>query len=390
MRKVAVLFGGKSCENEISVLTGVFVLNLLDREKYLPIPVFIGKDGVMYSSASMFDLTAFRGGKTDGFPRVFFESGCLYSMQEGKKRIKKLHKIDVALNCCHGGLGEGGGVSAIMEWNNIPLASPKLTASGVFMDKCMTKTVARALGVPTVDYIRVNEKDYQKRGAFLLKSVERRLKYPVVVKPAHLGSSIGISVANDEKQLKMAIETAFALDTRLLIEKYLKDKQDVNCAAYTLKGDIIVSEPESAFGTGIYSFEEKYIKRKTDGGSAHLTGGNGSYVDGETTVCTAKSGSRYALNGDLRDKIRAYTKTLYKRMNLCGVVRMDFLVSEGKAYLCEVNTVPGSLAYYLFCERISDAKHFFSDLIEEAFENTDGAKKIVTTGILNNVQWVGK
>ena len=369
MRKVAVIFGGKSCEHEISVLTGVFVLNLINREKYTPVPVFIDTDGRLYTAESMSDLNAFKTEQKRAFERVFFENGCLYSLREEKKKIKKLHKIDVAINCCHGGLGEGGGISALMSLNSIPLASPDLTSSGVFMDKCATKLIMRALGVPTLDSIRVNEKDYQKRGAFLLKSVERRLKYPVIVKPAHLGSSIGITIARDDKQLKNAIETAFTLDNRVLIEKYLKNKKDVNCAAYSLNGEILTSEVETAFGEGVYSFEEKYVKRKADG----------------------KSGTREVLDGDLREKIRAYTKTVYKRMNMQGVVRMDFLVSENKAYLCEVNTVPGSLAYYLFCERISDAKTFFTDLLDEAIANADSEnKRIVTTGILRSVRWIGK
>ena len=369
MRKVAVIFGGKSCEHEISVLTGVFVLNLIDREKYTPVPVYVDVDGRIYTSGKMYDLNVFKRGQKRSFERVFFEGGYLYAFHVEKKKIKKLHKIDVAINCCHGGLGEGGGVSALMSLNGIPLASPDLTASGVFMDKCTTKMIMRALGVPTLDSIRVNEKDYQKRGTFLLKSVERRLKYPVIVKPAHLGSSIGIAVARDVQQLKTAIETAFTLDNRVLIEKYLKDKKDVNCAAYSLGGEIITSGVETAFGEGVYSFEEKYVKRKADGGN-----GGGDTLD-----------------VDLREKIRAYTKTVYKRMNMQGVVRMDFLVSEGKAYLCEVNTVPGSLAYYLFCERISDAKTFFTDLLDEAIANADSEnKRILSTGILRSVSWIGK
>ena len=367
MRRVAVLFGGKSCENEISILTGVFVINLLDRTKYTVIPVYIHTDGEMYFSAKATDLECFRQGDFSTFQRVFFIGGQMYALGK-RNRIKNMGKIDVALNCCHGGLGEGGGVSAIMEWNCIPLASPELTSSGIFMDKCMTKTVMRALNIPTVDYIRVNERDYIKRGAFLLKSIEARLKYPVVVKPAHLGSSIGITVAKNESEAKTAIENAFALDDRVLIEKYLAEKKDVNCAAYMRKGEICVSEAEYAFGDGVYSFEEKYIKRQSDG----RIGG--------------KDGGRYALNGELRDKIRAYTKTVYKRMNLNGVVRMDFLVSGKEVYLCEVNTVPGSLAYYLFCERISDARVFFSDLIEEAILNK-AEKKLLATGILKRVQW---
>lgn len=379
MRKLAVLFGGKSCENEISVLTGLFVMNVIDREKYTVFPVYIHTDGYAYTAPNMTSLDAFKQKDYRSFKRVFFDGGYLYHFEANKKKVKRLAKIDVALNCCHGGLGEGGGVSAMMEWNGIPLASPDLTASGVFMDKSMTKIVLRGLGVPTVDYVRASERDYKKRGAFLIKSIEGRLKYPVVIKPAHLGSSIGIALAKNEAEAKAAIENAFLLDDRVIIEKYLADKQDVNCAACLIKGEICVSEPEAAFGQGIYSFEEKYVKRKADAASL------------KRPRKAEKGRGRVALSRDIQEKIRAYTRTVYKRMNLCGVVRMDFLVSGGEVYLCEVNTVPGSLAYYLFCERISDARAFFSDLIEEAISSFQQSRKsIVTTGILHKVSWQTK
>lgn len=366
MRKtVAVFFGGKSCENEISVLTGVFVLHLLDGEKYRLLPVYVHTDGLAYTSPKLKELDFFKEKRFTEAERVFFDGGNAYVFKKEKK-IKSLGKVDVALNCCHGGLGEGGGVSAMMEWNGIPFASPDLTASGVFMDKSTTKLFMKALGIPTVDYIRVNEKDYEKRGTFLLKSIESRLKYPVVIKPSHLGSSIGISVARNESEAKKAIEKGFALDDRVIVEKFLANKRDVNCAAYLREGEICVSEPEEAFGSGIYSFEEKYVKRPQDRG---------------------KGGGRVAITGELREKIRSYTRTVYKRMDLKGVVRMDFLVSDKEVYLCEVNTVPGSLAYYLFCERITDAKRFFTDLVEEGLKNGGSVKKTVSTGILQSVRW---
>jgi len=375
MRKVAVFFGGKSCENEISVLTGLFVLKLLDREKFSPIPVYIHTDGGIYTSPKMTDLNFFKENRREEWQRIFFDGGSVYALNAKKQRVKRLARIDVAINCCHGGLGEGGGVSALAAWNNIPLASPDLTSSGVFMDKSVTKLIARSLNVPVVDYIRVNEKDYEKRGAFLLRSVESRLKYPVVVKPAHLGSSIGITLAKNESEVKEALRAAFTLDDRVIIEKYLEDKKDVNCAAYSIDGEIILSEPEEAFGEGIYSFEDKYLRQGNDFG----------------TPMSSKEGGRVALSGELRDKIRAYTRTVYKRMNLQGAVRIDFLVSGGKVYLCEVNTVPGSLAYYFFCERIIDARNFFTALLEDALRRgAEKGKVLVTTGILRSVRWKGK
>lgn len=366
MTNVAVFFGGKSCENEISVLTGVFVLNLLDVERFFPVPVYIHTDGKFYTSEKMRDLNVFKKKDYSSFMRVLFEDGSMYAFNPKKEKIKRKYKIGVALNCCHGGFGEGGGVSALAELNHIPFASPKTAPSGVFMDKALTKLVAKSLSVPTVDYVRLQENDYKKRGAFLLKNIGARLKYPVVVKPAKLGSSIGISLAETTEEAKTAIEAAFALDDVVLVEKYLAHKRDINCAAYSLSGEIFVSEPEEAYGGGIYAFSDKYLNRK-DG------------VRGNAP-----------LDEELRKKIRAYTRTLYKRMNLNGIVRMDFLEEDGEVYLGEVNTVPGSLAYYLFCERISDAKNLFSDLLDDALKNVSAEKKVFSTGILSSVNASGK
>ncbi|MBQ8375258.1 MAG: hypothetical protein IJX98_06795 [Clostridia bacterium] len=373
MKKVAVLFGGNSCESEISVLTGTFVVNLLDRTRYEVLPVFVGQKGELYTSPAFEDIDAFK--KQDFLKkakRIFFDEGVVYEMNAKKTRVKRLFAVDVALNCCHGGLGEGGGVSALMQLNEIPLASPSIAASGVFMDKALTKLVVKSLGIPTLDYFRVNEEDYKKRGAFLLKNIARRLKFPVIVKPAHLGSSIGIAVAKNEIEAKAALETAFEIDHRVIIEKFLVGKTDVNCAAYAVNGEIIVSEAEAAFTSegGVYGFDEKYLKKPGAGG---------------------KGGGRVALKGALRDKIRSYTRTVYKRLNLRGVVRIDYLVQGESVYLSEVNTVPGSLAYYLFCDRILEARAFFTELLEEAIVRAEREKKkILTTGILHTVRRAGK
>ena len=368
MKNVAVFFGGKSCESEISVLTGTFVVNLLDEKRYAVFPVYVGENGSFFTSENFDDVETFK--RSDFLAKatqtVFFGRDA-YAVNTKKNRLKKLFSVDVALNCCHGGLGEGGGLSGALQLAEIPLASPTLEASGVFMDKAMTKLVLKSLHIPTVDFVRVNEDDYKKRGRFLLKNIGSRLKYPVIIKPAHLGSSIGIAVAENESQAKKAIEDAFALDDRVIIEKFLKDKRDVNCAAYLLDGEIVVSEvEEAASGDGVYTFEEKYLS--------------------QTTAERQKSGGRVALKGALREKIRAYTKTVYKRMNLRGIVRMDYLVQNGSVYLSEVNTVPGSLAYYLFCDRLTDARALLGDLIENAYrESKTAEKQVVSTGILHEL-----
>ena len=367
MRKVAVLFGGNSCEREISVLTGVFVYNLIDRQIFEPIPVYFHADGRMYSSSKMCSVEFFKNFDVNSCDEVVFVHGELHKIS--KKKLKSLAKPTVAINCCHGGFGEGGGVSAIMESNHIPLASPPLTPSGIFLDKSITKLVAKGLGVPVLDYMRIAESDYKKRGRFLLKNIESRLGFPVVVKPARLGSSIGISVAGTEEEAKKSLETAFAFDDLVVIERYLEKKSDVNCAVCRRKGEILVAEPEIACSNeGIYSFEDKYLKR-----NGLLNGKGGGQVRG--------------LDEKTAEIIKTYTKALYKKTDMRGVVRMDYLLSNGEVYLSEVNTVPGSLAYYLFCERLTDAKSFFTDLLFEAIAKSKEPPKLCPeTGVLDGLK----
>lgn len=359
-KNIAVVFGGKSCENEISVLTGIFVLNVLDRTKYRAIPVYFHTDGKLYSSPEMTELKTFQSENRD-FPRVFFDRGALYFYKKGKDKIEKKIEIDALLNCCHGGLGEGGGVSAIAQMSGIPLCSPPVGASGLFMDKSTTKLLAKALKIPTLDYVRIGEEEYKKRSAFLLEQLKKKFSFPLVVKPASLGSSIGIALCKSEDDVKNALSYVFTLDSVAVVEPYLERKRDVNCAAYSLGGVLYISEPEeSSSKAGIYSFADKYVEEKKE-----------------------KSGGEFSPL--LRRKIRAYTRALYNRTAMKGIVRMDFLVDGEKAYLGEVNTVPGSLAYYLFCERVSDAKDLFSDLIEDGLKVKAEEKEPIHTGILNAV-----
>ena len=371
MIKVAVLFGGKSCEREISILTGVFAYNLIDRTKYSPLPVYFHSDGKAYSSPEMADVEKFKNFDAENFPRVIFDEGKLYKICDKRKKLKLIAKIDVALNCCHGGWGEGGGTSALMDFNGIDFASPPLAPSSVFLDKTLSKFLLKGLNIPTLDGVRVTESDYKRRGKFLLKNIGARLGYPVVVKPARLGSSIGITLAKTEEEAEKALETAFALDDKALIEKYLDEKYDVNCAAYSRGGEIIVSEPEiAASGDGLYSFADKYLK--------------------ESGLLCGKRGRGEVLDEETAQKIKAYTKTLYRKTDLFGVVRVDYLVKGKEVYLSEVNTVPGSLAYYLFCERLTDARAFFGDLIEETLTKKGKEKLLVETGALSSVSHGGK
>ena len=228
MRKnVAVFFGGRSCENEISVITGTMTANLLRGERYEVFPVYIAQNGCMYTG-DLFDTATFKEADlSKKFDRASVADGKLYAVR-GKK-MRELCALDCALNCCHGIGGEDGAVAGLLDLNGIPNASPDMAASALFMDKVLTKLAAKALGIPSAPYFKISEGDYRKRGAMAVRCVEERLGYPVIVKPARQGSSIGVAVAEDRARLVFAIESGFAYDTVLLAEKYLPESREINC-----------------------------------------------------------------------------------------------------------------------------------------------------------------
>ena len=359
---VVVLFGGKSCENEVSVITGTMAGNLL-RGGYGVYPVYIAQSGVMYTGEALFSASALRGADPDkAFRRAVFAGGALFALHG--RRLRELCRPYCALNCCHGMGGEDGAVSGLLDLNGIPNASPDLAGSALFMDKALTKLFAKALGIRTAPYFRLGEAEYAKRGAFALKCVEK-LGYPVIVKPNRLGSSIGVAVAEDRAKLAFAIEAGFAYDTVLIAEKYLSDRREINCAAYRAGDEIVVSaceEPKT--DNKFLTFGDKYM-------------GEGKQRAGDFPAKISKESA---------ERIRGYTKLLYRRMNLRGVVRADFLMSGGEVYFNEMNTVPGSLAWYLFCDKLADFRGVLTALIEQGirdFDAHEGKKLLSNCGVLN-------
>ena len=238
-KNIAVVFGGMSSENEVSIVTGVMAANLLDGARYAVWPVYIAQNGGFFTGKALLDTENFREGRRRFIPAAIAE-GRLYE-RHGKK-WRELCRLDGALNCCHGRGGEDGAVAGLLDLNGIPCASPGIMPSSVFMDKAAAKLIARSLGVPVLPWLRICEADYARRSAFAVRCIEERLKYPVIVKPVRSGSSIGISVAEDRARLTFALNAAFAYDTAVIAEKFLDDRQEVNCAAYK-KGEEVVVTP---------------------------------------------------------------------------------------------------------------------------------------------------
>ncbi len=356
MRKVAVFFGGASCEHDVSVITGMLAVNLLRGAGEEVFPVYLGREGGMFTSPLMTDVAAFRS--PSRFTPVVFGQGTICS---AKGRKKPLFAPDVALNCCHGGAGEDGTLSALLDWYGIRSASPGTPVSALFMNKKLSALAACGAGLPVARSFAVREEEWSaEKEAVLLRA--RELGYPVVVKPCRLGSSIGISVAQEEEALERALVKAFRYDGEALVEEYFADKRDINCAAYRVGGEIRVSLCEEAFSSGeILSFGEKY--------------GGGERRNAKLPA---------DLPEDTAEDIRAMTARLYDAFDCRGIVRADFILSGGKAYFNELNTVPGSLACYLFGERLSEAKKLLLSLVKEGAEQKREKKATPPTHLLDS------
>lgn len=354
-KNILVIFGGASNENEISVITGTMAANVLKGAGYAVIPLYIAQDGVFYTGDGLTEISNFAGEKYLSFPHAIIANGGVYTLNK-RGKPKKFIPVDIALNCCHGGWGEGGGISGLCAAAGIPLASAGLFESSAFMDKYLTKIVLAGLGVKTADYVYVKSLNE-------LDCPANMPDFPVIVKPVTLGSSIGVEKADNPVQLKEAVETALLLDGAVIVEKYLAERREINCAAYFADGEVVTSECEEPLSqSAVYSYEEKY------------RGGVKSVFPADIPADTAR-------------KIRDITGSTYQKLNMRGIVRFDFILSGGEIYLSEINTVPGSLSYYLLSSGFKNFAPVLEKVIAQSLSDFAVAKskKLIKTGVLENI-----
>lgn len=349
-KNIIVVFGGVSNENEISVITGTMAANVLKNGGIGVIPVYVSQSGEFFSGEELLDVATFKQSDFKNCSKAVIADGGIYLFNR-RGKLKKHVKADCVLNCCHGGWGEGGGLNGVCAAAGLPLAGADIFSSSAFMDKYLTKIVLSGLGVRTAPYRYITPDCADVSG----------LQYPMIVKPATLGSSIGIQKVSDGDELKTALDCAFIYDGAAIVEKYLEPRREINCAAYRAGDKVIVSECEEAVTSGdILSFEDKY-----------------------------QGGGRSVIPADISAKDSAYirqtTRMVYEKLNMRGIVRFDYIISDG-VYLSEVNTVPGSLAYYLFSKSFKDFFSVLDGVISQAeLDFARSHKQLLTTGILKNI-----
>ena len=306
--RVGLLFGGKSFEHDISIISANVIYHAL-KEKYDVVLMYIDQNGEFkrLKAIDVFEITS--GKKFKHF------SFC----KNGIKCCNRFIKIDVIISLMHGINGEDGTAKILANLYDIAFVGSNHISSGLLLDKHFTYALLRNLEIPTIDT------------KFYLKGEKlNEEKFPLIIKPARLGSSIGISKTNDVDELSDKADSAFTFDDKIIIQPFITNFKEYNQAAYLYDGEIHLSNVEEVFKSeDILSFDDKYVSSKVRK--------NHAFIDDEIIV----------------GKISEITKKIYKSLELGGIVRIDYMCFDGDVFVNEVNTTPGSLAYYLFDEEIS-------------------------------------
>lgn len=342
---VLVFFGGKSPEREISIITGLLTLNSVSKEEYNAIPVYVHSNGSFYTGEQLKNVNYYKNFTEKDLQILTFKPGePTVILKKGRK--SKRVEVYSAILCMHGRGGEDGTLAGLLRLCEIPFVGPDVFSSALAIDKDFTKIVLNGLGVENVEYLRISRENFFNKSNAFIKYASKKIGYPMIIKPARLGSSIGIKKIKEESELFAGLCEAFNYDDKIICEKFIEGARDINCAVYKLKNKFYVSLPEEAFHKSeILSFSDKY-------------GGGDKTVGNSREVANLKK--------EKTNEIKSLAKKIYRKLDFSSIVRFDFLVTEEKIYLNEINAIPGSLAYYLFCSKLSEFSALLTELIKES------------------------
>lgn len=338
---IGVFFGGCSTEHEISVISASQAMSAIDRSVYDVTPVYITKQGHWYTGEALFDVSNYRDipALLEKCTEVYMEPvRDDYNLYTRKKKLfgsNVYTTLDVAIPVLHGAYGEDGTFEGILDAIAIPYAGCNVLASANGMDKITMKMILQACDVPVVDYVWFTDKQWFAQKDALIAKIEKELGYPVIVKPANLGSSVGIGRAKDRTQLIDRINDAERYSTRIIVEHMIENLHEVNCSVLGDCDDYRTSVCEEPIKSGeILSYEDKYM--------------------GGTKGAKGMQASQKRIPADLpvevSDRIRFLAGETFRVLSCHGVSRVDVIIDadNGNIYVNEINTIPGSLSFYLW------------------------------------------
>lgn len=366
---VGVIFGGRSVENEISVLTAIQAMEALDAQKYDITPIYISKQGRWYTGAALRDSHNYKDMERlyasceEVYLRPTYGDNHLYKVQRKLFGSDVAATLDVILPALHGTNCEDGSFQGTIEMTGIPYAGCNVLASANGMDKITMKMILAQCGIPTIDYAWFSDKEWFDRQQATILRVEEHLHYPMIVKPADSGSSVGIKAVHNREELVEAIENAITYSKRIIVEHLVEQLREINCSVLGNYYECEASVCEAPIRSGeILSYEDKYL----GGGKGGAKGGVKESRGMHSTVREIPA----RLSEEQTTFIRTTAVETFKALACDGVARIDFMIdqSNGNIYVNEINTIPGSLSFYLWeASGVSFAK-LTERLIEIAFE----------------------
>lgn len=364
--KVGVIFGGETVEHEVSIISAVQAMNNMNTEKYDIVPIYISKDRTWYTGRMLSDIEIFKD--MDLLKRyakkvtLCNKNGRFFLVNTNGLFRRDVAEIDIAFPIVHGVNVEDGTLAGYLDTIGVPYVGSRVIGAALGQDKVIMKQVFESNGIPVVPYTWFFDSEYFSKKEDILKSV-KKLGYPVIVKPANLGSSVGISIANDEAELDKCISDAISYDTKIVVEKVISDMTEVNCSVLGSYSYQQVGVLEEVMGNDEFlSYQDKYLGGGKSKGSKGMASTN--------RVIPAR------ISDDLTNEIKDVSKSVFRCLNLSGVCRIDFIVDKkkNKIYVNEPNTIPGSLSFYLWEPIGKTYTELLDDLINVAIKDYKNRK----------------
>ena len=378
--KIGVIFGGRSVEHEVSVISALQAINNIDKEKYEIIPIYISKDRTWYVGNQLSKIENYKNidiliKKCKSVCLCKIENEfCLLSTSGPIKKV--IDKIDIAFPIVHGKNVEDGTLVGLLETIGIPYVGSGVIGAAIGQDKVILKQILKDNNIPIADYIWFYDYEYLEAKDSIKKQIQT-LGYPVVVKPANLGSSVGINYVQDEKDIEEALDEAIEYDRKILVEKAVENLVELNCSVLGnyQKQDVSVIE-EVMSDNNILTYEDKYIS------------GNKKQSPSKGMLNTDRI-IPARISKDIAEEVYKLSVLTFKALNLNGICRIDFLLDKktNKVYVNEPNIIPGSLAFYLWEAKGKKYKELLTELIDNGMANYKSSINKVNsfdTSLLNN------
>lgn len=384
--RVGVLYGGKTTEHEVSIITAMQAMDYLDKDKYEIIPIYLTKENEMYTSDALRNMDVYKDFdllKRYASNVVCYNKDGVLLLQNKKGLFKRtIKEVDIVMPIVHGYNMEDGNLQGLLHTMNVPYTGSDIYGCTLGQDKVFQKQVLQAEGISIPKYTWFYDNDYYEDEEKILENI-KKIGYPVIVKPARQGSSIGISVAKTEEDVKDAIVEAIKYDDKIVVEEIIQNMVELNCSVLGSNSYQEASVIEQVMGRDeILSFKDKYL------GSGAKKGCKGKLCGSKGMASTDRI-IPANIPDELANNIRETSKKAFKALGSSGVVRIDYLYDKknNKYYLNELNVIPGSLAFYLWTPLKKDYSELLDDLINIAVKRYKKEMKKTTSfesNILSN------